>query len=336
MNRLLILSVCILACGSIAYTASLDSAETAQDAWQSFLYMYKKDYSNSFEEYSRRQEIFYNNLKVIERHNFLHSLGLKSFKLGVNEFADMELREFMALKTGFKPGNRSRSGATYMRPNVPYTLPSSVDWREKGYVTAVKDQKQCGSCWAFSTTGAVEGQHFRKTGKLVSLSEQNLVDCSSKYGNHGCNGGLMDSAFQYIIDNKGIDTEQSYPYEAKDGKCRFKADNVGATISGFTDVDEGESNLQDALANNGPISVAIDANHQSFQLYHSGVYDEPDCTQNLDHGVLAVGYGTENGKDYWLVKNSWGLAWGDQGYIKMRRNKDNQCGIALMASYPNV
>lgn len=336
MNRLLILSVCVLACGSITLSASLDSAETAQEAWQSFLYMYKKDYSNSFEEYSRRQEIFYSNLKVIERHNFLHSLGLKSYKLGVNEYADLELKEFISMKTGFRRGNRTSSGATYLSPLVPFTLPSTVDWRDKGYVTPVKDQKSCGSCWAFSATGAVEGQHFRKTGKLVSLSEQNLVDCSTKYGNHGCNGGLMDNAFEYIKKNGGIDTEESYPYEAKEGKCRFSSANVGATVSGHVDVPEGESNLQEAVASVGPVSVAIDANHQSFQLYHSGVYDEPACTDELDHGVLAVGYGTENGKDYWLVKNSWGLGWGDKGYIKMTRNKNNQCGIALMASYPTV
>lgn len=336
MDRLLILSVCVLACGSVALSASVDSAEIAQDAWQSFLYMYKKDYSNSYEEYSRRQEIFYSNLKVIERHNFLHSLGLKSYKLGVNQYADMELKEFISQMTGFRRGNKTSTGSTHLPPNVPFTLPSTVDWRDKGYVTPVKDQKQCGSCWAFSATGAVEGQHFRKLGKLVSLSEQNLVDCSTSYGNHGCNGGLMDNAFKYIKENGGIDTEESYPYEAKDGKCRYSSSKIGATVSGHMDVKPGEDNLQEAVASVGPISVAIDANHQSFQLYHSGVYDEPDCTENLDHGVLAVGYGSEDGKDYWLVKNSWGLGWGDKGYIKMARNKENQCGIALMASYPLV
>jgi cathepsin L len=258
----------------------------------------------------------------------------------MNKFADMSITEFVKVMNGFNttatPRKPSARTFTY-NPSLT-DLPDTVDWRDKGYVTEVKDQGQCGSCWSFSATGSLEGQTFKKTGKLISLSEQNLVDCSQAQGNMGCNGGLMDQAFEYIKVNNGIDTEDSYPYEAVDDSCRFKAANVGATDTGFTDITSKDENaLQQAVATVGPISVAIDASHASFQLYKHGVYNEAFCSQTrLDHGVLAVGYGTDSGKDYWLVKNSWGTGWGNKGYIQMTRNKRNQCGIATASSYPTV
>lgn len=182
-----------------------------------------------------------------------------------------------------------------------------------------------------------------KTKNLVSLSEQNLVDCSGPEGNLACGGGEMDAAFQYVIKNKGIDTEKSYPYvdvnkQVNTEKCLFKRKNVGATITSYKNIPSGdETALKEAVATVGPISVAIDASNPSFTFYNSGVYDEPDCsTTVLDHGVTAVGYGTLDGEDYWLVKNSWGTDWGNNGYILMSRNKNNQCGIATNSSYPIV
>jgi cathepsin L len=178
---------------------------------------------------------------------------------------------------------------------------------------------------------------FRKTGKLVSLSEQNLVDCSKE--NSGCNGGLMDLAFAYIKKNGGIDTEASYPYVADEGDhvCKFNASTIGGRVTGFVDIQTGnETQLTEAIATIGPISVAIDAD-SALQHYKGGIFDEFSCNpETLNHGVLAVGYGSEGGKDFYIVKNSWSDSWGEKGYIRMSRNKKDQCGIAEKASYPLV
>ena len=202
-----------------------------------------------------------------------------------------------------------------------------------GICTKIKNQGPCGSCWAFSSTGSLEGQHFRKTGKLVSLSEQNLIDCSDSYGNMGCNGGQMDQAFKYVRDNHGIDTEASYRYKGMAFICLFNQGIVGATDKGFVDLPKGDEDaLAKAVASVGPISVAIDASHHSFMHYSHGIYEEPACNvKNVDHAVLVVGYTP----DYWIIKNSWGTKWGEEGYMKMKRG-DNQCAIADFASYPLV
>ncbi|XP_071374563.1 cathepsin L.1 [Centroberyx affinis] len=333
--KLLLVAAALLAAVSAA-SISLEDLEF--HAWK---LKFEKAYSSPLEEAHRRQA-WLNNRKLVLVHNIMADQGIKSYRLGMTFFADMENEEYKRLISqgclGAFNASQPRSGSAFLRLPQGADLPDTVDWRDKGYVTDVKDQKDCGSCWAFSTTGSLEGQTFRKTGKLVSLSEQQLVDCSGRFGNMGCMGGLMDQAFKYIKANGGVDTEDSYPYEAQDGQCRFNPNTIGATCTGYVDVTSGdESALQEAVATVGPVSVAIDASHSSFQLYESGVYDEPDCSSSeLDHGVLAVGYGSDNGQDYWLVKNSWGLSWGNKGYITMSRNKQNQCGIATASSYPLV
>jgi len=300
------------------------------------------------QEENFRMKIWMENKAKIEKHNRRALRGHKSYHLAMNQFGDLLHHEFVAIMNGYKPRstfNYSSAavplrGAKFIPPAHVSTLPENVDWREHGAVTPVKNQGQCGSCWSFSTTGALEAMHHRATGILTSLSEQNLIDCSVKYGNQGCNGGLMDAAFQYIKDNGGIDTEKAYPYEGEDDTCRYSAQYRGATDIGFVDVEEGnEHALKSAIATQGPCSVAIDASHESFQFYHKGVYREPECSpENLDHGVLAVGYGVdeETGSAYWLIKNSWGTTWGGDGYVKMARNEDNMCGVASSASYPLV
>jgi len=295
-----------------------------------------------------RMKIWMENKAKIEKHNRLAHKGHKSYHLAMNQFGDLLHHEFTALMNGYQSRSKFNytgtdvplRGAKYLPPAHVTSLPENVDWREHGAVTPVKNQGQCGSCWSFSTTGALEAMHHRATGVLTSLSEQNLVDCSRKYGNQGCNGGLMDAAFQYIKDNGGIDTEKSYPYEGEDDKCRYNPRYKGAWDVGFVDVEAGNENaLKTAIATQGPCSVAIDASHESFQFYSKGVYRDEECSpENLDHGVLAVGYGIDeaSGSAYWLVKNSWSEKWGHDGYVKIARNEDNMCGIASSASYPLV
>ncbi|XP_071474566.1 cathepsin S isoform X2 [Marmota flaviventris] len=288
-------------------------------------------------EEAARRLIWEKNLKFVTLHNLEHSMGMHSYDLGMNHLGDMTSEEVVSLMSSLKIPSKWHRNDTY-KSNPKQKLPESFDWREKGCVTEVKSQGSCGACWAFSAVGALEAQVKMKTGNLVSLSAQNLVDCSTeKYENKGCNGGFMTEAFQYIIDNNGIDSEASYPYKAMDGKCQYDSKNRAATCSRYTQLPYGDEDvLKEAVANKGPVSVAIDASHPSFFLYKSGVYYDSSCTQNVNHGVLVVGYGNLNGKDYWLVKNSWGLHFGEQGYIRMARNSKNHCGIASYCSYPEI
>jgi cathepsin L len=306
-----------------AAAASALVEEATQQEFFSFVKTYNKQYPT--EDVFDRYNTFKANLELINAHNN----GSSGWKMGVNQFADLSPAEFKKLYLGLRPRDNS-----YIRSqNVEELGPAAsndVDWVSRGAVTPVKDQQQCGSCWAFSTTGSVEGAVFLATGQLTSLSEQQLVDCAGSAGNQGCNGGLMDDAFNWIISNQGIGSESSYPYTARDGTCK-RVPSV-STIKGMKDVAQGsEAALMTAL-NQQPVSIAIEADQSGFQFYKSGVFKGP-CGQQLDHGVLLVGAGTDSGVDYWRVKNSWGASWGDNGYIRMIRGQ-NMCGLANMASYP--
>lgn len=313
------------------FAESAPSEMVYQDMFTAYMKQYTKKYSH--DEFSSRYEQFKKNIEVIRLHNTQTN---SSYSMGLNEFADISFDEFKEKYFGFKKiNNEFLRSKNYHVSDADADVPTAVDWRTSNAVTPVKNQGMCGSCWAFSTTGAVEGAWVLQGKKsLVSLSEQQLVDCAQAQGNQGCNGGLMDYGFQYIIDNKGICSEDSYAYTATDGTCKKTCEKV-VTISGFKDIKAGdETALYNAVGTYGPVSVAIEADQQGFQFYSSGVFDGA-CGTNLDHGVLAVGYGVDSGKNYWIVKNSWGASWGEQGYIRMIRGK-NQCGITAAASYPTI
>jgi len=284
-----------------------------------------------------REKIFNKNIVRIKIQNELYKKGKSSFMFGVNEFADLTEEEFakvVGLGEPFKTGKRKKP-AKYSKNN-----PEEVDWRKKGAVTEVKNQGQCGSCWSFSATGAVEGAVAVSNGKLISLSEMELVRCSKK--NQGCKGGLMDYAFQYIIDNKGLASDKDYPYTPADGDCDTTKQALhSVSISGFQDVKPKSVDAMESAVSKGPVAVAIQANRMVFQLYKGGVLDKFRCGTRLDHGVLVVGYTSKSNKDYpdaFIVKNSWGPKWGVEGYIYI--GKDTKfgakgiCGILAQPSYP--
>jgi len=296
---------------------------------------WKKEMGKSYatvDEMTAAVTAFAANDKIIEETNAKNL----SYKLGHNEFSDLTWEQFQArhmseLFTNRNPTNAERVHIT-MGGN---TIADSIDWVEKGAVTPVKNQQRCGSCWAFSTTGSMEGAYQIATGKLLSFSEEDLVQCDHN-GDQGCQGGLMDNAFDWIKSN-GICTESSYPYTSGSGitgQCKKTCTPV-ATNTGHKDVAKGDEDALKSAVSQQPVSVAIEADKSAFQLYKSGVLDSSQCGQKLDHGVLVVGYGTDSGvgKDYWKVKNSWGATWGEKGYIRMVRGK-NMCGLANQPSYP--
>lgn len=300
---------------------------------------HRKEYASEVEE-AFRKLIFENAVARILEHNLLFDMGQKSYKLAVNQFSDQTHEEVYEKRNGMKPKlGMAHKKTTRLEHVDEQELPDSIDWREQGVITPVMDQGNCGSCYAFAAVSAIEGQMALATNQLVDLSEQNLVDCSQGQGNDGCGGGYPERAYQYIIDNNGIDTDSSYPYGEKEGTCGYNTENTAATIKNYVNITSGdELALKKAVATIGPVSVGIAAT-DDFIDYAGGIYDSSDCgntTNDMNHAVTIVGYGTdpETRQDYWIVKNWFGTDWGEDGYIRMSRNKDNQCGIAADATYP--
>ena len=307
---------------------SFNSIDPSLNSFIEYTNKYHKNYSNT--EFTYRFNIFQYNVKYINQHNDKNL----SYLMGINNFTDWSKDEFSSsfLNLKLRAGSKSNFNLTNS------TIPSNIDWRSEGLVTNVKNQQQCGSCWAFSAVGTLEGQHAKKTKNLVSLSEQNLVDCATDYNCDGCGGGFPDDALVYVKDNKGIDTEDSYPYNASDNQCSYNKTHSGATVKSVVKLPNGSMPaFYHALGTIGPLSVAIDA-EDDFQFYKNGIFNSTTCSKEfLDHAVLAVGYGiSPDNHKYIIVKNSWGSDWGMDGYIYFSGDVDNLCGIASYVSYPIV
>lgn len=310
------------------------------DEWKQFSNFqdkFVKKYEN-IKELETRFEIFRTNLRNIIIHNMDRS---QNFTMGVNQFTDLTPEEFKAQYVSGLKAEVGLAGCGSFSGSAS-GAPASIDWRAKGAVTSVKDQGQCGSCWTFSATGAVEGAWAIAKGQLIDLSEEELVECAGlKYGSMGCNGGQMEGAFKYIIE-KGQCSLSSYPYTSgtgQSGSCKTSCSPV-AKLTSCSDVKPNDQLSLKAAVAKQPVSIAIEADTKYFQSYSSGILTSASCGTNLDHGVLITGYGTENGIDYWMVKNSWSTSWGDQGYVKIARssstNDQGICGIAMQPSFPTV
>ncbi|KAF5916192.1 hypothetical protein HPG69_010551 [Diceros bicornis minor] len=303
--------------------------EILDTQWELWKKTYRKQYNSKVDEISRRL-IWEKNLKHISIHNLEASLGVHTYELAMNHLGDMTSEEVVQKMTGLKvPPSHSRSNDTLYLPDWEGRAPDSIDYRKKGYVTPVKNQGQCGSCWAFSSVGALEGQLKKKTGKLLNLSPQNLVDCVSE--NDGCGGGYMTNAFQYVQKNRGIDSEDAYPYVGQDESCMYNPTGKAAKCRGYREIPVGnEKALKRAVARVGPVSVAIDASLTSFQFYSKGkeLFLESTINRLLQCGLGSFSKSTEH--------FHWGENWGNKGYILMARNKNNACGIANLASFPKM
>jgi len=314
--------------------SSFVSAYANMDHFHHFMNKYEKAYAHE-EEYHEKYEIFQENVKRIEELSASHP----HLEFAMNEYGDQRVEEFHNTMKGYRALAKTKQCKPYEFLNLSF--PDSVDWRKENAVTSVKNQGQCGSCWSFSAAGAMEGAWAIATGELVNLSEQQLMDCSTRYVNFGCNGGEMDHAFGYAIDN-GMCLDDEVPYLAESSSCsdQEKACDRSAIFSSCTDVTSRNEIALREVIHFTPASVAIEADTKVFQFYKGGVITSSDCGTMLDHGVLVVGYGNDNGQDYWLVKNSWGADWGENGYVRIGRsvntNDDGVCGIAMQPSFIEV
>ncbi|XP_055296471.1 procathepsin L-like [Sitodiplosis mosellana] len=338
MNTFLIIFACVFA------IVSVSSSNLSE--WNAFKTNFGKKYKNQADE-RHHMRIFLKHKDEVEKHNQMFNDGLVSYTMSLNSYSDVEHSDFAASMRETKhirsqaPMRNKTIDEPQLMSFASVKLPQSVDWRKKGAVSAVKKQGICGACWAFSVAGTLEAQKFRKTGRLVPLSAQHLIDCITDDDDDKCDGNLIHNAFDYIKRNGGLQTEQSYPYRGFGSTCKKNRRHVAATLRSYRDLPDGdEMRLQQAIANIGPLSVSLDAMRPSFQFYSGGIYYDRRCrsrNRDLNHAMLVVGYGTDKrGKEYYIIKNSWGTEWGENGYMRLARNRKNHCGIATEATYPVI
>merc|ERR1719183_1930448 len=324
----------------LVFAATLNAVASdvpTDEAWEAFKIQFPKSY-NSEDEETQRKEVFAENFARITEHN---KAGVEKYSLGVNQFADLTTAEWSATYNKAVPPasvDDSKDDLPYLgQVEEKLELADSIDWVSRGAVTPVKNQGQCGSCWRFSTTGAMEGAYQVATAKLVSLAEQQLVDCDRSDGNQGCSGGWPYMAMTYASKN-GACLESSYPYTATDGYCRQSSCTLGltpGTVTGYMHVGQTTSALMSAL-NGQPVSVTVNAGEIGFQFYSNGVINH-GCSGSINHAVLATGYGTDtDGTPYWRVKNSWGATWGDAGYFNLERGVGSQGDACILQEPPAV
>ena len=302
---------------------------TTFEEWKS---QQNKIYASPAEQMYRMQN-FNRNLMMINQVNNDKSL---TYELGLNQFSDLTEEEFIAKYTGFQGVDQT---ADFVVPHVNKgVVNDNVDWRVVNAVLPVKNQQSCGSCWAFSAIGALESAWKLAGNQLTSFSEQQLVDCSQAYGNNGCNGGLMNNAFKYLLARGGIQTEQDYPYISRDSHCKEDATKFVGKIRTYSSINEQDCDGLLHAITNQPVSIGIAAN--AIMNYKSGIFNNKRCGYALNHGVVAIGYGEDQSQEYWLIRNSWGTTWGEEGYIRFARDDNKQehgmCGICDAASYPVV
>jgi cathepsin F len=322
--------LCVAALIAVASAVPVElGPNTIASSFGAFVNVFAKNYASA-EETAIREKVYNLNVQKIE---FLNSLE-DGAQYAVNEFTDMTEDEFKG-RLGFNAGMDISTLNQAELLDVS-AAPESVDWRTKNAVTPVKNQGQCGSCWAYATAADIEGKNAIKTGTLTSLSEQDLVDCDKV--DQGCQGGLPSQGFQFLLDTQGgkIATEASYPYTGKDGTCSFAKAAVGATITGWEAVSTDEAQIAAHVAAYGPVSIGINAG--PMQFYKGGIAKASKLFCNptkLDHGVTIVAYGVESGKNYWVIKNSWGPAWGEKGYYRIERGT-GACGLNTMVTSSKV